>query len=267
MQTFQHTLWGYQLSYPDNWVHRALGEIEGFAPTPEALEEGPGFAGGGHLLVRADWNGMLQPIEKLWGQHLAHTAGFIGAKNIGSAEWEMGGASGFEAEIVLPKRADRRLWAGILAFNFIVLQVVLEHPREERPRYQEPATEILKSLRFLRGVEGVLENACGFPVPPRYRTVPARSIVPDVPEDQLWEAYSADVSAASAASAGALQAFFLRETQARGWKLQEMAPHPGPFQLGFARLRFEKEGSSAVLGIMPRSSDLAGPADIVIRFT
>ncbi len=260
MKIFQQYLWGYQLSYPDDWTHRTLGEIEGFAPMAEALEEGPGFSEGGHLLVRADWNGMLQPIDKLWSQHLAHTAGFIGAKNIGSANWEMGGAAGFEAEVVLPKKENRRLWAGILAFNFVVLQMALEHPRAERSAYQPVVTEILKSLRFLRSVEGVLENGCGFPVPPAYRSVPAHSIVPDAAEDQLWEAYHGD------ASAGALQAFYLRETQARGWKLQEMAPFPGPFQLGFGRLRFEKESAQATLGVMPRGPDATSPADIVVRF-
>ncbi len=258
-QIFQHPLWGYQLSYPDDWVHRTIGAIEGFARTPEALEEGPGFEQGGHLLVRADWNGMLQPVDKLWSQHLAQTGGLIGAKNIGSAPWELGGASGYEAEVVLPKKENRRLWAGILAFNFIVLQMALEHPREERPIYQPAVTEILKTLRFLRSVEGISANACDFPLPPEYRPVQPRSIVPDVPEDQLWEAYT------GSASAGELQAFYLRETQARGWKLEEMAPFPGPFELGFARMRFKREGSTAILGIMPQGADTASPAGVVIR--
>jgi hypothetical protein len=39
-----------------------------------------------------------------------------------------------------------------------------EHSREERPIYQPLVTEILKSLRFLRAVDGVLEDACGLPI-------------------------------------------------------------------------------------------------------
>ncbi len=261
MQIFQHPLWGYQLSYPDSWMHRTLGEIEGFAATADSLEEGPGFTNGGHLLVRADWNGTLQPIDQLWAQHLGQLGGFIGAKNIGSAAWEMGGATGFEAEIVLPKKENRRLWAGILAFNFIVLQMALEHPREELSTYQPVVTEILKSLRFLRNVENVLENACGFPLPPGYTPVPPHSIVPDVPEGQIWEAYS------GSASAGALQAFYLRESQARGWKLQEMSPFPGPSELGFARIIYHKEGATATLGIMPQGVSSTSPAAIVIRLS
>ncbi len=260
MQIFQHPLWGYRLNYPDDWAHRTLGEIEGFALTAEALQEGPSFAKSDHLLVRADWNGMLQPIDRLWAEHLGRMGGFIGAKNIGSAAWEMSGANGFEAEVVLPKKENRRLWAGILAFNFIVLQFALEHAREERPTYQPVVTEILKSLRFLRSVEETPENARGFPIPPAYTPVPPRSIVPDVTEDQDWEAYS------GSAGAGALQAFYLRETQARGWKLQMMEPFPGPFELGFARLRLEKEGAAATLGIMPQGADTTSPADVVIQF-
>lgn len=262
MQIFLQPLWGYQLSYPDDWQHRTLGDMEGFAARAEDLQEGPSFAESSHLLVRAEWNGLRRPVDTLWAQHLAQTAGFLGAKNVRPAVWRMAGAAGYEAEIVMSKRENRRVWAGILSYQFMILQAVLEHAREERSRYEPAATEILKSLRFLRQVAGIAEDARGLPIPPGYRPVSPRSILPDVTQEHLWEAYS------GAGSAGALQAFCLREATARDWKLQEMAPYPGPYGLGFARLRFSRAGATATLGVMPYG-DAPGsnsPANLVIRY-
>ena len=84
MTIFQHKLWGYELTYPDEWTHKSIQDTEGFAATPESLT--PDYAGPKpeHLLVRGEWNGTRQPIETLWGQHVGKLAVMLGAKNVGA---------------------------------------------------------------------------------------------------------------------------------------------------------------------------------------
>jgi hypothetical protein len=60
MPGFQHLLWGYELTYPVDWVHQTIGDAEGFASIPEAFEAGYEGPNAGHLLVRAEWNGTRQ---------------------------------------------------------------------------------------------------------------------------------------------------------------------------------------------------------------
>ena len=155
MTIFQHTLWGYELTYPADWVHLTLGEVEGFAELAAALE--PGYAGekSGHLLVKAEWNATLQPVEPVWGRHMGVTAGLIGAKRVGSAPWQMGGATGLEAEIALPKESKLRLWSGVLARDFLMLHFMVTHAKEERAHFEPLVTKLIASLRFVPAIDGL----------------------------------------------------------------------------------------------------------------
>jgi hypothetical protein len=263
MSKFQHLLWGIELTYPDTWVHRSLPETEGFAPNPEAFEfdaQGPGT---GHILMRIDWNGTLQPVDKLWTQHIGQTAGMLRAKNIGAAHWHMGGGNGYEAEIVLPKRENRRLWVGMLSYGFILLQLMVSHPTEDYNWFQPTATEIIKSLKFPRKMEGIGENSEGLPLPPDYHAVDPAVIIPDIDPGDRWTAYDGN------SSAGSLQAFYVREMLGRGWLLEEIAPFPGGENLSFARIKFTRQEDSITIGVMPKAQaaqPARAPASIVMRY-
>ena len=65
MSVFQHVLWGYELTYPDNWVHQTTGAVEAFAAISEALT--PDYSGeySGQILVRGEFNCARQPIGPL----------------------------------------------------------------------------------------------------------------------------------------------------------------------------------------------------------
>src|SRR5512147_2380879 len=130
MKIFQHELWGYELTYPDDWTHRTIQDKEAFAFLAEALEPGYEGTNAGYLMVKAEWNCARKPIEPLWNRHIGLTAGMLSAKKVGSAPWRMGGATGLEAEIVLPTKSSRRLWTGILSKDLTVLHFLVTHPIE-----------------------------------------------------------------------------------------------------------------------------------------
>ncbi len=263
MAIFQHIFWGYTLTFPEEWVHRTLGEVEGFAARAEALESGYAGEQAGHLLVKAEWNAALQPVEPPWAQQMGTTAGMIGAKKVGSAPWQMAGATGLEAEFVLSKQTNLRLWSGLLARDFLVLHFMVAHPKEERAWFEPLATRLIASLRFLPTVEGVTVNAAGLPVPPGYGPVDARQIIPDLTEPQRWQAYGGP-----GATMGALQAFYLRELVALGWTMDEFVPFLAPVDLGFARFTLRRGETSAVVGLMPAGAaplTAASPAQVVIK--
>jgi hypothetical protein len=263
MGKFQHLLWGYELSYPDSWAHRSLPETEGFAASSEAFELDAQGPGSGHLLIRTDWNGAHQPVEQLWSQHIGQTAGMLLAKNVGAAPWHMGGATGYEAEIILPKRENRRLWVGMLSYGLILLQLMVAHPLEDRPWFEPAASDIIKTLRFPRKMDGIQENSEGLPLPPQYDAVDPSSIIPDIQPGDRWAAYQ------GASSVGSLQAFYIREMLGRGWFLEEFDPFPGATELGFARLRFTRQEDSVTIGIMPGGTSrltALSPASVVMRY-
>jgi hypothetical protein len=245
MPIFQQPLWGYAFTYPDDWTHRSLGDVEGFAARPEALA--PGYAGAqaGHLLVKAEWNAALRPVEPLWAQHMGLTAGMMGAKRVGSAPWQMGGAAGLEAEIALPKQTNLRLWSGILARDFIVLHLMVVHPKDEREWFEPPVTKLIASLRFPSTVAGVTVTPAGLPLPPGYGPVDPLSLIPDIADPEHWQAYSGQ------SAIGALQAFYLREVVAQGWTIDEFVPFPADAGLGFARLKLHRGAAAATVGLMP----------------
>ena len=262
MTIFQHTLWGYEFTYPANWVHLTLGEVEGFAELAAALE--PGYTGekSGHLLVKAEWNATLQAVEPLWGRHMGMTAGLIGAKRVGSAPWQMGGAVGLEAEISMPKVSNVRLWSGILARDFMVLHFMVTHPKDDRARFEPPVTKLIASLRFVPAIATLAVEAQGLPLPPGYAPIDPRQVIPDIADLAPWAAYGGQ------SPIGALQAFYLREAVARGWALEEFLPFPADTGLGFARFRLKKEGATVMVGLLPAGEEqvtVSSPASIVIK--
>ena len=245
MSVFQHVLWGYELTYPDNWVHQTTGAVEAFAAIPESLTPDYSDENSGQILVRGEFNCAHQPIGPLWNQHVGKLASWLGAKQVGSAPWRMGGAIGIEADILLPKKDNRRLWTGILERGFTVLNFVVLHLKEERAIFEPLATQIISSLRFPPEVAGVLTNEDGLPLPPGYSPIQPQSILEDIADPTHWRAYDGQ------SGVDGLQAFYLREAPNYGWTVAEYAPFPSPAELGFARLRLVKEAQEVMLGIMP----------------
>ena len=244
MTRFIHPLWGYELTIPADWVHTSHSGTEAFAPPVDILAPGAISPGSAQLLVSAEWNWARTEVEPLWERHLALTAGMLGARKVGSAPWHMSGAAGMEAEILLPKREEKRLWAGILLHNFMVLKFVVVHPLKDRTWFEPLATETIKSLKFLNRVLGLEQTPEGLPLPPGYSPIPPRAVVPDIPDPARWRAFD------GAASVGALQAFYLREAPVYNWELEEYAPFPGS-DIGFARFRLRQAGKTIIVGLMP----------------
>ncbi|HET9915114.1 MAG TPA: hypothetical protein VFQ13_24700, partial [Anaerolineales bacterium] len=147
MAVFRHILWGYELTYPDHWTHQSVQDADAFAPPVPSIppEETGGFdaldpdhegSSASQLLIRGEWNWERQPIEPLWNRHIGMLAGMLGARQVGSAPWKLGDATGLEAEIVLPKKDNRRLWTGILMRDFRVLHFMVSHPKKVREQFE-----------------------------------------------------------------------------------------------------------------------------------
>jgi hypothetical protein len=277
MSVFRHILWGYELTYPDHWTHQSVQDADAFAPPVPTLtaEEadgvmdavGAGYEGleAGQLLVRGEWNWERQPIEPLWNRHIGMMAGMIGAKKVGSAPWKLGEATGLEAEIVLPKKDNQRLWTGILMRDFRVLHFMVTHPKEIRDQFQPIATKVISSLRFPNRILGIKTNREGIPVPPGYKAVAPESVLTDIADPANWRAYSGQ------AGIGALQAFYLREGPIHNWEMEEYVPFPSSAELGFARLQLRRREIKITLGMMPYDPSGSGtitassPANIVFK--
>lgn len=262
MAIFQHVLWGYELTYPDGWVHQAIQDADGFAAIAEALDMDYTDQDAGLLLVRGEWNCARQPVEPFWNRHIGMLAGMLGAKQVGSAPWHIGGATGVEAEIVMPKRDNRRLWAGILARDFRILHFMVIHPKDQREQFEPAATKIISSLRFPPRIPGLRQTAEGLPLPPDYTAVDPVNIINDITDPEQWRAYDGKDSI------GALQAFYLREAPIYDWEVAEYVPFPSPADLGFARLKLRKGDRQVTLGIMPFDKEKitsSSPAKLVLK--
>lgn len=259
MTIFRHILWGYELTYPDSWTHETVQDAEAF--TVRADEE----LYNGQLLVRGEWNWERQPIEPLWNRHIGLMAGMIGAKQVGSAPWKLGDAEGLEAEIVLPKKDNRRLWTGILMHDFRVLHFMVTHPKEIREQFEPAVTKVITSLRFPNRILGIKTSREGIPLPPRYEAIDPSNILTDVSDPTNWRAY------AGKAGIGALQAFYLREAPIHNWDMEEYVPFPSSSDLGFARLQLRRKDLKITLGMMPYDPSGSGtitsssPANIVLK--
>jgi hypothetical protein len=262
MAVLQHALWGYQLTYPDGWVHQTFLDTDIFASRSEALDADYIGPEAGQLVVRGEWNWSRQPVEPFWTRHIGMLAGMAGARKVGSAPWILGRATGLEAEIVLPKKENMRLWTGILARDFRILKFVVIHPLEERARFEPVATKIITSLRFPNRILGLETGPEGLPLPPGYSPADPQEILPDIAQPELWRAYEGE------SAVGALQAFFLREAPVYNWEVEEYLPFPGGSELGFARLRLRRGERVITLGIMPFDREkvsTSSPAKLVLK--
>ncbi len=260
MAIFQNPLWGFELTYPDGWVHKSYADTDGFAKNIDAFNQvGAVNELAAHLLVRGEWNGRREPIAAFWNQHITKLSVMLGAKKLGAAPFSMGGANGFEAEIQLPKRRNRRLWVGILARDTVILHFMVSHPKEERADFEPQATQIISSLRFLDRVNNLSANEKGLPLPPDYASVDPASLVPDAQNDGSWQAYdgSSDI--------GALQAFYFRELPQHDWVISEFIPFPNQVEIDFARLRIHKDDLTATLGILP-TAEKKPQGKIVVKY-
>ncbi len=245
MAIFQHLLWGFELTYPDGWAHQSNADADGFAKNALAFETDDTGELAAHLLVRGEWNGHREPIAPLWNQHITKLAIMLGAKKLGSAPFSMGAANGFEAEIQLPKRQERRLWAGILARDTLILHFLVSHLKQERADFEPQATQIIASLRFVEHINNLTTNEAGFPLPPAYKPVDPATLVPDAQENGSWQAYDGK------SDIGALQAFYYRELPHHEWEISEFIPYPNQVNIHFSRLRIHKGAFTATLGILP----------------
>ena len=246
MAIFQNPLWGYSLSYPDDWAQKSNAGIDGFAQDAHTFDQaGAVNEQVAHMLIRGEFNGKRSSIAPLWNQHITKLSVMLGAKKLGASPFSMGGANGFEAEIQLPKKTNRRLWAGILTRETVILHLMVSHKKTERDVFEPQATKIISSLRFLDKVDWNGARLEPVPVPPQYTSVPPQTLVPDAANGKLWRAYDGE------SDLGALQNFYYRELPNFGWEISEFIPFPNQVDVGFARLRIHKEGLSATLGILP----------------
>lgn len=262
MAIFQHVLWGYELTYPEDWVHNTIQDTECFAANAQAFQEDYIGPGSGQLLVRAEWNPERRPIGPLWRQHIGMVSGMLGAKQVGSSPWRMGGAVGMEAEIALPKQSNQRLWAGLLTHDLIVLKFSVVHPREERSQFEPTATHILSSLKFLTGIDNLASSDWGLPLPPGYSAAEPLSLIPDIADLENWQAYRGE------SGIDALQAFYHRELDHFGWQITEYIPFPGQADLGFARFQARKGAQAITLGLLPfgdKDLTASSPANLAFR--
>jgi hypothetical protein len=263
MAVFQHILWGYELTYPDPWIHQTMQDSDGFAATADAFDPYYAAPDAGHLLVRGEWNWKRQPIEPLWNRHIGMLAGMMGTKEVGSAPWRLGQASGLEAEIVLPKKDNQRLWTGILMRDFRVLHFLVTHPKEVRETFEPQVTKIISSLRFPDRIPGITADREGVPLPPDYTPADPTTILADISNPGQWRAYN------GSSGIGALQAFYLREISIHNWDLEEYAPFPGSSDLGFARFQLRRGELKIMLGLMPYdpsgTATSSSPANIVLK--
>jgi hypothetical protein len=260
MSVFRHILWGYELTYPDHWTHQSVQDVDAFRDVSATNDD---EVNAGQLMVRGEWNWERKPIEPLWNKHIGLMAGMIGAKEIGSAPWKLGDATGVEAEIVLPKKDNQRLWTGILMRDFRVLHFMVTHSKEIREAFEPAATKVISSLRFPNRILGIKVTREGIPLPPGYEAVDPKSILTDISDTTNWRAYSGN------AGIGALQAFYLREVPIHNWDMEEYVPFPSSSELGFARLQLRRPNLKITLGMMPYDPSgtltASSPANIVIK--
>jgi hypothetical protein len=245
MKTFQHQLWGYQIDLPDNWQHMKFDQKDGFAEDSKAFQsdyQGDKLA---QLLINGEWNSLKQPIHEIWQRHMGKTALMLGAKNLGSAVWEMAGAQGYEVEIVLPKKSRERIWVGILENGLLVLTFLVLHWKDNREEMEPLISRMIASLKYLESVDGIPLSPTGLPLPSQANPIKPQEIITDIPDPDNWQAYQGDFSI------GSLQAFYLRELPRFGWQITRYVPFPNPGDLPFARLLLEKDGQSYSLGLMP----------------
>lgn len=259
MKTFSDPLWGYSITYPDNWVENNLGEIQAFASVPEALVRDYTGVNAGYLILRGEFNHTAESIEPLWNSHITKISMMVGAKNLGSAPLAIGGGKGYEAEIVMPKSKDQRLWTGILSYGLTILHLMVEHPLSNRDWFEPLATKMVSSLRFTSKNPGLETIEGEIPLPPNFTAADPATILADLNNPQGWLAFQGE------GTIGSLQAFYLRELPQFGWEVAEFIPYPNQTEINFARLQFTRGQQKATLGILPTNPQ-KNSAAIVIKY-
>lgn len=241
--------WGYGITYPDFWIYKATGDSVYFAASQDCLDPLYEEPDAGFIAIRGEWNWAKKDIRPLWTENIGMVAGFMGAKDIGSAPWRLGGATGLEAEIVLPKKENRRLWTGILSHDFIVLHFMVSHPKIVRETFEPMATSVISSLKFTAPKIAMEKTVEGISIPPGYHVVDPKSVLDDIDDQANWRAYDGD------ASIGALQSFYVRELPANNWEILEYVPFTPLSELGFARYKIKKGDLYLTLGLLPARTD------------
>jgi hypothetical protein len=259
MNRFQHKLWGYELSYPDSWIYKKTQDIEAFAAYSDSLK--PNYEGEklGHVFVRGEFNPHLQPIESLWNQHIAKLSVILGAKRLGSAPLKIGGGTGFEVEIVLPKKDKKRLWVGILSFNATVLHLMVLHLKENRSWFEPLASKVVASIHFIKHAEGIETDSIGLPIPSEYKLTAPGKFLHDIKMLENWAAFDGEDEIS------ALQNFYVRELPNYGWEIISFEPYPSTKDVNFARFIIRREGVTATLGILP-FGDKYQTGKIVVKY-
>jgi hypothetical protein len=248
MQRHIDLLWGYSFYYPDDWSCQKISAVDTFTPSDGDKRSASETMDRGYLLVQPEWNALIKPVQPLWQTHIGRVAPMIGAKNVRTASWEMAGAQGLEIEIVLPKSKAERLWVGILPFGHIVLKFVVSHPVEDRSWFEPQASDIIKSLHFLPTTPQVKRTKEGIPLPPTANHIdPSRAAI-EIKDPALWKGFEVGEAI------GAIQAFYLRESDVHGWSLEEVTPYPNDSGLGMAWFRLRKEEQIVAVGLIPVSS-------------
>lgn len=245
MPKYSDIFWGYEITYPDFWIHKTTGDSEYFAATLDCLDPLYEEPDAGFIAIRGEWNWAKRDIRPLWIENIGKTAGFLGAKDIGSAPWRLGDAAGLEAEIVLPKKENRRLWTGILSHDFCVLHLMVSHPKLVRAAFEPLATSIISSLKFAIPEIEMDKTPEGVPIPPGYSPVDPKTVIDDIDDSSKWHAYDGE------AGIGALQSFYEREFPRNNWEISEYVPLTSLANLGFARYRLKKGPLELTLGLMP----------------
>jgi hypothetical protein len=265
MTIFQHIYWGYEITCPDFWHHQKIQDTDYFVSNVKAVESNYDGSGAGQIQIRGEWNWSRQNVEPLWNTQLGKLASIFGAKNVSSAPWRLGEAFGLEAEIVLPKKDNLRLWTGILMHDFLILHFLVTHPKEEREKFEPEATKIISSLGFPKTIAGVQFSSEGLPLPPDFTAIDPQHILKDISDPDRWRAFS------GVSDVGALQSFYLRELTLHKWKIVEYVPFTSLSELGFARYKLEKDKQQITLGLMPaeevESGNKSTQSNIVYKIT
>jgi hypothetical protein len=249
MAIFSHPLWGYECTYPNDWIHQTSGDIEAFAALKDALNTEYAGPQAGHVAVRCEFNHTGESIDPLWNEYISKLSIMLGAKQIGSAPLSMGGGKGYEAEIIMPKKNNKRLWTGILSYGLTIMHLMATHPLDLREWFEPLATRIVTSLRFISHVSDLPTTNDEIPLPPNYNTTDPTTILQDIKKEQNWLAYTGNATVA------ALQAFYVRELPKFNWEIDEFTPYPNQDKLRFARLIAKKEARTASLGIIPKAGE------------
>lgn len=264
MTEFLESTWGYSFQIPDHWLERNKKGVRWFFPNRFASQKPSMEMSQGYLIVRPDWIFDRQDIEVLWQRHVGTTAGMVGAKNVGSAPLRIREAQGLEADIILPKKENKRLWLAILRQGPIVMNMVVEHHLKDRDWFEPEVSAVIASLRFVEHINGLQTGKNSFPLPDEYRPIDPRRVIADIPDPSQWHGYTGPLTI------GGLQAFYFRECAQFGWNIKGYTPFPSKeSDLGIARFQLEKEGKLCTLGIVPAAAitqDLYMPAHIILKW-